>query len=161
MMRVFGRPLVEYLPAAGLLAVSIAYLITAAGYKPESRAVPEAVAWVMIVLLLLDLASRSETRIGRALMALLNPAALTGERPDAASGKRQIAAVSWILGFAVGLVALGILAAVPLYVFSALRFKGKRSIPVALAAAVIALLAIWLLFAEALRLPLYAGLFAA
>jgi hypothetical protein len=161
MMRVFGRTLVEYLPAAGLLVISIAYLFAASGYKPESRAVPEAVAWVMTGLLLLDLISRSETRTGRVLLTLLNPAALADERPDAAPAGRQIAAGSWILGFAAGLVVLGILTAVPLYVFGALYVKGRRSIAAALAAAAIATLAIWLLFAQALHLPLYAGLFAA
>jgi uncharacterized protein YicC (UPF0701 family) len=38
--------------------------------------------------------------------------------------------------------------------------RGLRIDPVALAAAAVALLAMWLLFAVALRLPLYAGLFA-
>jgi len=160
-MRVLGRPLAEYMPALGLLAVSVAYLVVALGYKPESRAMPAAVAATMIVLLLLDLISRSETRIGRALLALLNPAALTDQKPIAASAGRQVAAVLWILGFTAGLVVLGILTAVPLYVFAALHLKGRRSIPVALAAAAVALLAMWLLFAVALRLPLYAGLFAA
>jgi len=160
-MRVLGRPLAEYMPALGLLAVSVAYLVVALGYKPDSRAVPVAVAGTIIVLLLLDLISRSETRIGRSLLALLNPAALTDQKPVAASAGRQVAAVLWILGFTAGLVVLGILTAAPLYVFAALHLKGRRSIPVALAAAAVALLAMWLLFAVALRLPLYAGLFAA
>src|SRR5882724_3223684 len=62
--QVLGTPVTDYLPALGLLVITILYLATAYNYSPDARAVPAGVAWVMLVLVILDLVSR--TQIGRA-----------------------------------------------------------------------------------------------
>ncbi len=156
MKRVLGTPVADYLPALGLMVVTIVYLAIAAGYKPLVRAFPAGVAWVMLGLLALDLASRTGTRAGRLLTRWLNPAAAAA--PPAQPVARQIAAVLWLAGFAALLVLVGILAAVPLYMFAALRWRGKRSMAACLAAAAGATLFVWLMFSELLRLSLYPGL---
>jgi hypothetical protein len=163
MKRVFGAPLVEYLPALGLLAVTVGYLVQAYGYAPESRLVPAGVAWAMIALLALDLAARSRTRLGAAVNRWLNSAALSRGTPAQDGTRplgRQVAAVLWIAGFTLALTLIGILASVPLYVFASLRLRGRR--PFGLCAAVSAgtALLIWLLFAVVLRIDLYPGLLA-
>ena len=61
-------------------------------------------------------------------------------------------------GFVAGLVLIGILHAIPLFVFAAVRWRGKRSYVVSLAIAAATTLFIWLLFARLLRIELYAGL---
>ncbi len=160
MKRVFGAPIIGYLPALVLFLLSAGYLATAYGYSADSRAMPVLVAWSMLVLLLLDLASRTQTPLGHALTRWLNPAA---ERADdaAANGntmRRQVAAVSWLAGFVVALVLIGVLYAVPLYVFASMRLRGRRSYLVSLAGAAGMVLIVWLLFAVLLRLQLYPGL---
>ena len=40
-----GTPLAEYLPALGLLLLTIVYLVTAYGYSDDARAVPAGVAY--------------------------------------------------------------------------------------------------------------------
>lgn len=156
MRRLLGTPIAAYVPAFGLLLVTIGYLWIGYGYKPEVRAFPEGVAWVMVVLLLLDLASRTETAAGRALLRWLNPAASTEPPPQPV--RQQIAAVLWVAGFAALLVVLGILLAVPVFVFAALRLRARRGWGACVVATAGATVFVWLLFSVLLRLSLYPGL---
>lgn len=160
MRRVFGTPVVEYLPALSLLIVTAAYLALAYGYTPMSRAIPVAVAWAVIALVGLDLASRTQTRFGRALIRWLNPAAdpaQTASHPRYPASK-QIAAILWIVGFTVALVLIGILYAVPLYVFASMRLRGRRPYLACLTVCGGSTLFIWLMFSVVLRLDLYRGI---
>jgi len=116
--------------------------------------VPGLVGGIMAIFLVLDLASRSDTAWGRVLKQRLNR---VPERPDYPV-RRQIESVSWIAGFAAMLVLIGILAAVPLFVFAFLRWRGKLSIAASVLGGTGATLFVWLLFALMLRLTLYPGL---
>lgn len=158
MKRLFGTPVTDYLPAFVLWLLTVGYLVTAYGYGPDSRIMPVLVAWSMLLLLLLDLLSRTQTRLGHALTRWLNPAAERGEDAAGDTIARQMAAVLWLAGFAVALLLIGVLYAVPLYVFASIRLRGRRSYLVSLVAAGGMTLVIWLLFAVVLRLQLYPGL---
>jgi hypothetical protein len=156
---VLGTPVSDYLPAASLLVITIFYLVTAYTYAPDARAVPAGVAWVMLVLVILDLVSRTRTAAGMTLMHWLNPA---GDADKMRDHKRypalqQIAAVLWIAGFAAAMVLIGILYAVPLYVFASLFFRGRRPLWLAAGIAAAATAMIWLLFVAVLGLELYPG----
>ena len=140
--------------ALALLVITIAYLAVSYRYKPALRAVPAAVAWIMIVLLAIDLLSRQESPLGLMLRQRLNPAS---ERPFY-SAARQIEAILWVLGFAALLVAIGVLSAVPLFVFAFMRFRGHRPIWISAFGSGAVTLFLWLLFAQLLHLALYPGL---
>lgn len=160
MKHVLGTPVTDYMPALGLLAVTAVYLATAYQYSPDARAVPAGVAWVMLVLVSLDLVSRSQTKIGAALMHWLNPA---GDVNKQGPVKRypvlkQLVAVAWVGGFAAAMLLIGILYAVPLYVFSSLLIQGRRRLLVCISFAGAATLMIWLLFDVVLSLELYPGI---
>lgn len=160
MKRVLGTPVTGYMPALGLLAVTAIYLVTAYQYSPDARAVPAGVAWVMMILVSLDLASRTRTKIGAALMHWLNPAG-DADKQDAVKHYpvlKQIVAVAWIAGFAAAMLLIGILYAVPLYVFSSLLIQGRRPLLVCVGFAAAATLMIWLLFDVVLSLELYPGI---
>jgi Tripartite tricarboxylate transporter TctB family len=158
MRRLFGTPVTDYLPAFVLWLATAGYLATAYGYTPDSRIMPVLVAWSMLALLALDLASRTQTRLGHAVTRWLNPAAERG--PDAAADTvaRQVAAVLWLAGFAAALLLIGVLYAVPLYVVASIRLRGRRSYRISLLAAGGMTMVVWLLFAVVLRLQLYPGL---
>jgi hypothetical protein len=160
MKRFLGTPITDYMPALGLLGITGVYLTTAYNYSADARAVPAGVAWVMLVLVALDLVSRTQTTIGVALMHWLNPAGDTANQRDVKRYPvlRQIAAVAWVAGFAGALVVIGILYAVPLYVFSSLFFQGRRPLPVCIGVSAAATAMIYLLFAVVLRLDLYPGI---
>jgi len=167
MNKYFGSPLIEYLPALGFLVFTIIYLglansyVAVIGGEDDARAFPSGVAWVMLILTLLDLVSRSKTSTGKMLLRVLNPA---GQDQGPVRGVKvppgkQIIAILWIFGFAALMFVIGILFAVPIYAFVSMRFRSK--LPFVLAASVTALLtlAIWLLFGAALRINFYQGIF--
>jgi hypothetical protein len=157
MRRILGTPILEFLPALGLLLFTAIYLGMAYQYRPAVRAFPIGVAWIMVVMLVLDLVSRSGTRAGAALARWLNPAS---SGPDEARPlARQLVAVGWLAGFATLMVLAGILIAVPIYIFSALRWSsGGRSTLACAAGAAGATLFVWVLFSVVLRIALYRGL---
>ena len=157
MKRMLGASLSDCLPALGLLVITGLYLSLSYHYPAKARAFPAMVAWVMLALLVLDLVSRTQTRLGVAVMRALNPAQARGVG-QAPSAWRQLSAILWIAGFVTGIMLIGILSAVPLYVFAAIRFRGGRGYLTALAAAVGATLFIYLLFGVVLRLTLYPGI---
>ena len=160
MKRILGTPMSEYMPAAGLLLITIGYLITAYGYTPDARAFPLGVAWVTLVLAALDLVSRTRTKLGGTLMHWLNPAGEPAKRTGEIHypALKQVTAVLWIAGFTLLMVVAGILYAVPIFVFSSLYFRGKRSLLLCAAISAGATLMIWILFEQILQLELYPGL---
>jgi hypothetical protein len=157
--RILGTPVSEYLPAAALFVVTIVYLITAYSYSPVARAVPAGVAWVMLGLVALDLVSRTRTRLGTTLMHWLNPAgeAAKHEGDIRYPAMKQLSAVLWVGAFAVLMVLIGILYAVPVYVFGSLFLRGRRSLLLCTVVAAGATLMIWILFDLVLQLELYPG----
>jgi hypothetical protein len=131
---------VKYLPAASLAILTVVFLATAYTYPSQARAFPAAAAWVMLLLLAIDIFPRK----------------IPDDRPPAAG---QFRAVTWLSAFALALVLIGILYAVPLYIAASLRFRGHRSWLTSLLAAAVTTIGIWLLFAVVLRLDLYPGYF--
>lgn len=154
MRRLFGTGARDSFFALGLLIFTLAYLALDYTYRPALRTVPAIVAWIVIVLLVLDLASRTETPLGRALRRHISAAAPQTPYPV----MRQITAVLWIAGFAAALVAIGVMFAVPLFVFAFMRFRGGRPVWASLLGGVGVALFVWLLFVLLLRLELHPGL---
>jgi hypothetical protein len=157
MKRVLGTPLVEYLPALVMLAVTIGYLMMAYTYTVQARLFPVPVGWLMLLLLALDLVSRTKTPIGETLTRLLNPAAEVEGAEPRFPVLRQLSAMFWVAFFTAALVLIGIMYAVPLYVFGSMRFHGKKSYLTSLIAAVCVTAFTWVLFVFALQVELYPG----
>lgn len=125
----------KYLPPAVLAILTTIFLIAAYTYPSQARAFPVAAAWVMLLLIAIDLVSRK-----------------TAERLPRMPG--ELGAVTWLAAFALTMALIGILYAVPLYIAASLRFRGHRSWLTSLLAAAITTAGIWLLFAVVLRLDL-------
>ena len=158
MRRVLGTPVVEYLPALVMLAVTIAYLTVAYTYTEQARLFPVPVGWLMLLLLALDLVSRTKTPIGETLTRLLNPATEVEGAEDRFPLLRQLSAILWVAFFTAALVLIGIMYAVPLYVFGSMRFHGRKSFLTSLVTAVCVTAFTWVLFAFALQVELYPGI---
>jgi hypothetical protein len=161
MARVFGTELSDYLPAAAAAAVAAVYLGATYQYSPEARATPLLIGWTVVALAGLDIASRTQTPVGRTLAGWLNPVTT---RPRHGAGHavypigKQIMAMVWIAGFLAGFALIGATYAIPLYVFAATRWRGGRPYVVCLVSAAATLAGIWFLFGRLLRLELYPGL---
>jgi hypothetical protein len=157
MRLLIGTGIADTAPALGLWMLSLAYLLAAYQYPPASRAFPVIVAWSMLVLVTLDVIARTPTRAGRAVTRWLNPASAVG--PDGRiATPTELLAILWVVGFVTALVLIGILYAVPLFVFASVRWRGKQSYWISLVLAGGTTLFVWLLFARLLRIDLYSGL---
>jgi len=156
--RVLGTPVVEYVPALAMVGIAVVYLATAYTYAEQDRLFPMPVGWLMLVLVALDLVSRTKTPIGETLTRWLNPAA----EDEAAAARfpllRQLSALLWVVFFTAALVLIGIMYAVPLYVFGSMRFHGKKSYLTSLVTAALVTAFTWLLFGFALQVELYPGM---
>jgi hypothetical protein len=157
--RFFGTPLSEYAPALALLAITLIYLITGYTYSPAARAFPVTVAWVMIVLVGLDLLSRTKTPIGETLIRWLNPAAAPDKKENQPHYpvSKQIASLLWLAGFVATMVLLGILPAVAINAFASMLFRGRRPLWLCLLVSASVTAVIWFLFEQVLKLELYRG----
>jgi hypothetical protein len=155
--RIFGTPFIDYFPALGLAIFTAAFLATAHSYPLQARAFPDAVGWVTAVLVALDLVSRTDTQMGGAVRKRLSPGRATAEASHPL--RAQILACLWLAVFAIALVLLGVLTAVPVYIFASLRFRGGRSWLTSAWVSVAVTAGIWFLFAVLLRLELYPGYF--
>ena len=149
-----------YWTPIGIMVLSALFLWMSYHYPPDARAMPVRVGWVTLVLAAVDLASRTRTRWGEALMRTLNPAGdadVERERPQG-SWRRQALGVAAPMAFAACLLLLGILYGTPLFLFAILWLPDRRRWAEALLITFVATLFIWLLFAMLLRLQLFPGL---
>jgi hypothetical protein len=152
--RDFGAALV-------VLAIAAGFLAWAHAYPPEVAAVPKLVAWITIVLALIDAAARTETAPGRALRRLVSAEHVVewSAEGDREAGTRRIAsALFWIVAYLGGVLAAGFLLATPLYVFLYMKLHGAKPALASALAALLTTAAIWLTFQTLFRYPLYPGL---
>jgi hypothetical protein len=151
----------DFAAALVTLALGVAFLAWAQAYPPKAAAVPKLVAWITIVLSLVDLASNTHTAAGRVLRRLAaSDDAIEwkaqGER-EAGSG-RIASSVFWLLAYLAGVVLAGFLLATPAYIFLYMKLHGARSALAGATAASGTTLGVWLTFQLRFRYPLYPGL---
>lgn len=159
-MRVFGTPIKEYLPSLALVAIAVIYLITGYGYSPDARLIPVGVAWMVLALLVLVLIARTKTAFGTALHQWINAGqdnAAAAEPAHHPVGAELIAA-AWVVAAVLMMFLVGILYAVPIYIFLSIAIRGRRPIWVCAVAAAAAALTVWILFTLILQIELYPGL---
>jgi len=155
--RFLGTPITDYLPALGLLLLTVIYLITGYGYSPEARVFPVTVAWVAILLIALDLLSRTKTHAGEVVTRWLNPSTGDAKSQVQYDLSKQLIAVAWAVGFVALIVLIGFLAAVPIYVMASMYFRGRLNLLLCVLVSAAVTLFIWFLFAQVLQLELYPG----
>jgi hypothetical protein len=155
--RIFGTAFIDYLPALGLAIFTAIFLAAARGYPSQARAFPDAIGWVTMVLIALDLVSRTGTRPGVEVRKRLNPGRAIAEVSHPLS--EQILASLRVALFAIALILLGVLTAVLLFVFASLRFRGGRSWLTSAWVSLAVTAGVWFLFAVLLRLELHPGYF--
>ncbi len=147
-------------PPVLLFAVAVGFTALTGQFSPAARAVPRLVGLVVLLLCALDLLSRLDAPIGRALAGWLNPAGLTEPHQgvDRALMARQMAATGATIGFVAAFVLLGVLPAVALFGVLALRFGGRLGWRTGLATSAAMTGLVWLLFGRVLGLALFPGL---
>ncbi|WP_454857518.1 tripartite tricarboxylate transporter TctB family protein [Rhizobium binxianense] len=161
--RGFGALAQNFAPPLVLLAVTIVFIVAAYGYPPASREVPLLVCYTLVVLIALDIVSRTSTHTGYLVRKFLNPGnsltdlAKKEEDEQHPSGHRELLAVGWVAAFTAGVMLVGILPSVPVYLASYMIFEGRKKplFSILIAAAVV--LFLWVSFEEILSIQLYRG----
>lgn len=125
------RAVTSIWPPVVLLLVAIAVLVIAWGYTAVAARFPVMVAVSMIVLLLLDIWSRTKLPGARVVEAFGGTGFGRREMMHNPTFANQAECVGWIAG-AFGLMAtVGILAASPIFAAAYVRLRGRRSLGVA------------------------------
>jgi hypothetical protein len=147
--------------ALAVLAIGIGFLAWAKTYPPEAAAVPVLVAWLTIVLALIDAAARTETALGRALRRVVSAEQVIEWKAegDREAGAARVAwSIFWVLAYLAAVALAGFLLATPLYIFLYMKLHGRRSALTGVLAALGTTLGVWLTFELAFRYPLYPGM---
>jgi hypothetical protein len=131
----------------GLLAVG--FLVKAYGFSAASGAIPVLIGWTTVVLASADVAARIFSPDRQ------TPAAATGQ---AASMARVLIAVAGIVALTAVMALAGILRAVPVFLFVALRWGAGRKVTLSLLLAMAVTALLWAVFSRLLRLDIYPGL---
>lgn len=147
-------------PPAVLLGAGLGFLVWASSYGAEARLFPMLVAGVWVALCGLDLWACSGTSPGDAVarffssrMAVRRAMAAERRPPWAA-----VVAVLWVAGFVLSVIVAGFLPAMAAYVFLFVALQGKRSIRVAVTAAVLTTGLAWGVFEQLMNYEVYRGL---
>lgn len=159
MPRIFGAPLVAYVPPALLWLLALGFLLLAGSYDIQSRTMPILIGRVMLILATLDLISRTYTRWGKALLNWLNPAGAVQDSPTHPSTLRsELGYTLWIALYVAGLILLGVFIATPIFLMVSLTLIGKRTVKESILVTCAVCGFVWALFTLVLHLSLFPGL---
>jgi hypothetical protein len=153
--RDFGAALV-------VLAGAFVFLLWAQTVPVRAAAMPTLVAWLAIVLALIDVVAQTETAVGRAVRRFVSAEKVIewkaqGDGEDATWG-RVFLSVLWVIGYLGGVYLVGFLLTTPLYVFLYMFLHGGKSLRIAGIMAIATTVLIWLTFEIAFNYPLYPGI---
>jgi hypothetical protein len=151
----------HFAPPIALLAVTLIFIVSAHGYSSASGTVPLLIGYSLILLILLDILSRTSTSLGIAIRRLLNPAsdAQKGHpHEDNAPVHRELIAIGWVAAFTAAVMLFGILVSVPVYIAAYMMVQGRKSMRLSILVAAATTLFLWLGFEVFLSIPLYRGL---
>ena len=149
----------------GALLFVVLLLWLASGYPPRARQVPDVVGWFTLICLIIQLVLDSAPRLsarqsGPRLDDILSVDEQVREaRSSGEVEKRlEITAFCWLLFLLFGLVLMGFLVFIPIYIFSYLRFQASYKWLKAALYAAGTWLFVYLLFVRLFEIRLYAGI---
>lgn len=146
-------------PGVAIVAVAALFVAWSYQYSPQSRFVPLVVGYSMLALALLDIASRTRTRLGHYVRVGAGADFTNPELQHTPPVRRELVQAGWIVGCVASMMIIGILPSVPLYVLASLRLNGRRPWKEAVIAAAAAGLFTYLVFEVFLSYELYRGVF--
>jgi hypothetical protein len=152
--RDFGAALVVFI-------LAVAFLFWTQTIPPRATAMPILVAWLMILLALIDLISQTETTIGRlfrrfAAAERIIEWKVEGDEEEAGWG-RVLVSILWVCAYLAAVYLAGFLVGTPTYLFLYMVLHGGKSILASTISAIATTFAIWLTFEVLFKYPLYPG----
>jgi len=161
LFHITGRTLFTF---SALLFVALLLWISS-GYPPRARQVPDVIGWFtlicLIIQLVLDGAPQLTAKLGVFRSDQLYPVdkqVREARATEQAQGRLEVIAFSWLLFLLVGLVLLGFLVFIPIYILCYLRFQAAHSWLRATVYAGATWLFVYLLFVRLFEIRLYTGM---
>ena len=145
-------------PPLLLIALGALLVHAALGYGETGRQLPVLVGGVTIALAMLDLLSRFGGRIGAWLHEALGAGFDDREMKHAPPITEELRQAGWLAACLGLIVLLGLLAAVPLFIFLYTWRQGRQPVIASVTAAVAVAVLVGLVFEVALDYQLYRGL---
>jgi hypothetical protein len=150
--------------SAALLFVALLLWISA-GYPPRARQVPDVVGWFALICLIIQLVLDSVPRLTAREGVLRLDEVLSVEdqvrearATEKAQGRLEIMAFCWLAFLLAGLVLLGFLVFIPIYILCYLRFQAAHTWLRATIYAGATWLFVYLLFVRLFEIRLYPGM---
>ena len=113
-------------PAIVLAAFSVLMIVWSHDYSETARGVPVLVGWGMLALCIFDLLSRLNLPFSQLLKDFWGADFLNREMKHNPAWKADIAQALWVTGCVAGMVTVGILPTVPVFVMGYMAFHGGR-----------------------------------
>jgi hypothetical protein len=150
------KPVTGLIVAAVMLLLAVAVLVLAYGFEGGSGLFPRFIGWIFVVLA----GSEVLLNLQRMLAAKQKPQIDNIEEPQGARAVlvKEIKGILWVGVLLVGIYLAGILITLPVYLFSFIRFSGKRTIQQSAIIAVCSTAFVYLLFVVLLDYKLYPGI---
>jgi hypothetical protein len=145
-------------PPILLFVLSVVYTWGARDYGRIPRLMPTTVGISMAVLAVLDLLSRFDTSIGRAIQVTLGADFRRPEMNHDPALRHELAIFGAMVGCVVGMLTIGILPTIPVFIALYMRLWGQRSWMSSLITAALVLAFVVAVFELALGTTLYRGL---
>jgi hypothetical protein len=150
--------LLNLLPPLVIGLLAIVFIVQAHGFKPASATVPILIGWTVLILALIDLATRLDGAVGLFMNRLFKPTKSLGTKVHEAGIALQVTAIASIALLVAGFLLLGILPSSAIFVVLALRFGARTGWVAALLSGLGIAALVWGVFAALLGLDLPMGI---
>jgi hypothetical protein len=144
-------------PPLLLLALSLGYVVWAQDYGAVPSLMPTLVGAATAILSVLDLLSRFDNALGRALQVTLGADFHRREMSHDPAFRDEVIQIGWMVGCIVALLMIGILPTVPLFIIAYMRFSGGQPWVKSAISAIAVLIFVTLVFEVLLDYGLYRG----
>lgn len=152
------QKLADRLTPALIALIAIGFIAKAMLFKPISAMAPILIGITVLILALIELATRLDGAPGRVLNRLFTPAQGADHAPAAMDARRQAIAVGAVVGLVAAMVLVGLIPSSALFVMLAIRFGAGLSWRASIASGLAMGLVIWLIFGGLLSLDIPMGL---
>jgi hypothetical protein len=151
------RAVTSIWPAVVLAVFSAGMILWSQNYSPTARMVPSIVGWGMLALCVIDILSRLDLPFSQILRDFWGADFRNREMKHNPTWRAEFGQVAWMASCVVGMLFIGILPTVPLFVMGYMAFHGGRRWTECIVAGVIVFAFVFVVFEVLLDYPLYRG----
>lgn len=144
-------------PAVVLAAFSVLMIVWSQRYSETARLVPSLVGWGMLILCVIDILSRVDLPFSQLLRDFWGADFRNPEMKHNPTWTAEVGQVLWMTACVFGMLTIGILPSVPLFVMAYMAFHGGRRWVECIAAGAIVFFFVFVVFEVLLDYELYRG----